>query len=44
MSTPKSSFRIPQWILDELKRRTGNMTQYIIEALREKFEKDDRKK
>lgn len=42
--TPKSNFRIPQWILDELKRRTNNMTKYIIEALQEKFERDDRKK
>lgn len=44
MQTPKSTFRIPEWILKELKRRTKNMTQYVIEALREKFERDDRKK
>lgn len=44
MPTPKSNFRIPQWIIDEVKRRTSNMTQYIIEALREKFERDDKRK
>ena len=43
MQTPRSNFRIPQWIREELKRRTKNMTQYIIEALREKFERDDKR-
>jgi DNA polymerase III delta subunit len=42
--TPKSNFRIPKWILDEIKRRSKNMTKYIIQALQEKFERDDKKK
>ncbi len=44
MPTPKSNFRIPQWIMDEIKRRTSNMTKFVIDALIEKFERDDKKK
>lgn len=43
MPTPKSNFRIPQWIIDEIKRRTDNMTKFVIAAILEKFDKDDKK-
>lgn len=44
MPTPKSNFRMPQWIIEEIKRRTSNMTKYVIDALIEKFERDDKRK
>ena len=41
---PTTTFRIPLWVKEELKKRTDNMTKYILEALEEKFTRDDRKK
>jgi len=43
MPTPLSNFRIPKWIIEEMKRRTNNMTKFVIAAILEKFDKDDKK-
>ncbi len=44
MKTPLFAFHCPDRYKEELKKRTDNMTKYILEALEEKFIRDDRKK
>ena len=43
MISPLIRFRCPLHIKNDLKRRTKNMSKYIVQALEEKFVRDDKK-
>lgn len=37
--TPHTKIRLPLYIKEEVKKRTDNMSQFIIEAIQEKLRK-----
>lgn len=42
METQRTELRMPLYIRDEIKLRTTNLSKWIIEACREKIEKEKR--